>query len=440
MLDELSQKFDAVFKKLKRHGKLTEKNISDTMREIRRVLLEADVNFKIAKQFTEDVKAKSLGQEVTKSITPAQQVIKYIHDELVHLMGNKSVSIEYSPLPPTIIMVIGLQGSGKTTFVGKLGHYLRKKGKYPLLVAADIYRPAAIKQLQILGDSLEIPVYTENSDDVISICKSSILQARKRGLDMVIFDTAGRLHIDDEMMEELKYISKETNPREVLLVADAMTGQDAVNMAKIFNECLDISGIVLNKLDGDTKGGAALSISHITGKPIKFIGVGEKLDALEIFHPERMASRILGMGDIVSLVEKAHETVEAKNTEKFEKKLRKGQFTLDDYLDQLQGIKKMGSLEEIMSMIPGINKYKDLHVDDRALIQIEAIINSTNHEERQKPHLINGSRRKRISRGSGTKVSDVNRLLKQFSQMQKMMKKINRFGNEGIPTMNFFQH
>ena len=435
MFQDLTEKLEGVIKTLRGQGKLTEKNISDALKEVRRVLLEADVNYKVAKTFITNVQEKALGQKVLKSITPGQQIVKIIYDELVNLMGNANVPLKISGKIPSIIMLCGLQGSGKTTLAGKLGLYLKKKGHKPVLVAADIYRPAAVKQLEIVGSQIEVPVISEQNKSAIKICQSAIAHCRKHGNDIAIFDTAGRLHIDDEMMTELQEIKKKTSPDEILFVADSMTGQDAVNTAKEFMNWLDFDGIVLTKMDGDARGGAALSMRMVTNKPIKFISTGEKLDALEVFHPDRMASRILGMGDVVTLVEKAQEAVDREQAAKLEKKLRKQQFTLQDFYDQLQQIKKMGPLSQLIGMLPGMQgkMMKGLDVDDRALVKVEAIINSMTPEERQKPHIIDGSRRKRIARGSGTSIQDVNQLLKQFKMMQKMMKNINKIGFKGLP-------
>jgi len=435
MFQELTEKFEDVFKKLRGHGKLSEINISETMREVRRVLLEADVNFKVAKDFIARVHEKALGHEVTKSITPAQQVIKIIHDELAKLMGSIDVGLHSASLPPLTIMLVGLQGSGKTTLAGKLAKFLRNKGRNPLLVAADLQRPAAVEQLQIVGKQVDANVFAQKDSTPVQVCSDAVNYARKEGFDTVILDTAGRLHIDDELMAELSQIKERTSPHEILFVADGMTGQDAVNTAQEFTRRLDITGVVLTKLDGDTRGGAALSIRAVTGKPIKFISVGEKLDALEKFHPDRMASRILGMGDVVSLVEKAQQVVDVEKAEKLEKKLRRQEFTLEDFYDQLQQIKNMGPLDELMKMIPGMGgkAMKGLKLDDRALIYTEAIINSMTPDERRKPNIINGSRRKRIASGSGTSVQEVNKLLNQFQTMQKMVKRMSKLGARGMP-------
>ncbi|NOZ61195.1 MAG: signal recognition particle protein [Calditrichaeota bacterium] len=435
MFQDLTEKLESVFKKLRGHGKLSEKNVSDALKEVRRVLLEADVNYKVAKTFIAAVQERALGQKVLKSITPGQQIVKIIHDELVNLMGKSDVPLKISGQIPSIIMLSGLQGSGKTTLAGKLGLFLRKKGRKPVLVAADIYRPAAVRQLEIVGEKIEAPVISDSKKSAVEICLSAVDFCRKHSHDVAIFDTAGRLHIDDAMMNELLEIKKKTNPTEILFVADGMTGQDAVNTAKEFQNWLDFDGIVLTKMDGDARGGAALSMRMVTNKPIKLISTGEKFAALETFHPERMASRILGMGDVVTLVEKAQDAVDREQAAKLEKKLRRQQFTLQDFYDQLQQIKKMGPLSQLIGMLPGAQgkMMKGLDVDDRALVKIEAIINSMTPDERQRPHIIDGSRRKRIFRGSGTSIQDVNQLLKQFKMMQKMMKNINKIGFKGLP-------
>jgi signal recognition particle subunit SRP54 len=435
MFQDLSEKLEVVLKKLKGHGKLSEKNISESLKDVRRVLLEADVNYKVAKSFINAVQEKSLGQKVLRSITPGQQIVKIIHDELTILMGESEAPINLSGASPAIIMLTGLQGSGKTTLAAKLARYFRNRGRNPILVAADIYRPAAVKQLEIVGEQVGVPVFSDSKKSAVDICTNAVDYARIHGSDLAIFDTAGRLHIDQVLMQELSNIKGQTKPQEILFVADSMTGQDAVNTAKEFLNWLDFDGVVLTKMDGDARGGAALSIRMVTNKPIKFISSGEKLDALEKFHPERMASRILGMGDIVTLVEKAQHAVDQEQAEKLERKLRRQQFTLQDFYDQLQQIKKMGPLDQLVSMIPGIKSsmLKGLSVDDRSFATIEAIINSMTKEERRRPQIIDGSRRKRISRGSGTSVQDVNQLLKQFNMMQKMMKNINKFGFKGMP-------
>ena len=434
MFQDLTEKLERVFKKLKGHGKLTEKNIADSLREVRRVLLEADVNYKVAKQFIADVQAKAVGQEVLRSITPGQLVIKIIHEELVRLLGAKEEAVRFSSVPPSVIMLVGLQGSGKTTFAGKLALVLRKKGRSPMLVAADVRRPAAVQQLQIVGKTVNVPVMSNESKVAVEICKQAIDYGRKNGHDTAILDTAGRLHIDEELMQELADIKEATNPAEIIFVADGMTGQDAVNTATAFQERLDFDSVTLTKMDGDARGGAALSIRAVTGKPIKFIGVGEKFDQLETFHPDRIASRILGMGDVVTLVEKAQKSMDLESAARLEKKLRRQEFTLEDFFDQLQQIKKMGPLQDLLGMIPGLQgkALKGLQVDERAMVHIEAIINSMTPKERRRPNILNGSRRRRIALGSGTNVQEVNRLLKQFQMMQKMVKTMSRKGMSGM--------
>ena len=427
MLEDLTQKLEGIFKKLKGHGKLSPQNIADSMKEIRRALLEADVNYKVVKDFISAVQERAVGQEVLNSVTPGQMIVKIVHDELVGLLGQTTVQIKTAGIPPTIVMLAGLQGCGKTTFAGKLANYFRTKGSHPMLVAADVYRPAAIEQLKVVGKSVNIPVYDEGAGDPVTICKNAVGEARKAGSDLLILDTAGRLHIDETMMDELVQIKKLLSPQEILFVADGMTGQDAVNAAKTFLEKLEFDGIILTKLDGDSRGGAALSIRAVTKKPIKFISIGEKLDAIEQFYPDRMASRILGMGDVVSLVEKAQETIDVQEAKKLEKKLLKNEFTLEDFFSQLQQIKKMGPLEQLIGMIPGAGaNLKGAQVDENAFTRIEAIINSMTIKERQNPKILNGSRRKRIANGSGTRVQDVNQLLNQFGQMKKMIKNMKR--------------
>jgi len=427
MFESLSQKLEAVFKKLRGEGRITEANIAETLREVRRVLLDADVNYKVAKDFIERVQARAVGQEVLNSVTPGQLIIKIIHDEMIKLLGESKAEIRTSNTPPTVILVAGLQGSGKTTFSAKLANFLKKKGSNPLLVAADVYRPAAIDQLMMLGKQLGIPVYVDREAGAVKIATDSIDFARRNIRDTVIIDTAGRLHVDEAMMQEVAAIKEKTSPHEILFVVDAMTGQDAVNTAKAFHDRLNFDGVVLTKLDGDSRGGAALSIRAVVQTPIKFIGVGEKLDALEPFYPERIASRILGMGDIVTLVEKAQEQFDQVKAVKLEEKLRKSQFTLEDFLEQLHEVKKMGPLSQVLSMIPGANRIpNDVQVDDRALVRIEAMIQSMTKEERARPSMINGSRRRRIAVGSGTSVQEINRLLKQFEEMQKMMRRFSK--------------
>ncbi len=425
MLEELTGKLESAFRKLRGYGKLTEKNVEDSLKEVRRALLEADVNYKVVKDFIARVQEKAIGENVLKSVTPGQLIVKIVHDEIVRLLGVSTMQVKTAGIPPTIIMLSGLQGSGKTTFAGKLANFLRKKGRKPMLVAADVYRPAAIQQLKVIGKSLDIPVYDEGAGDPVKIARNAISAARRDFRDTIILDTAGRLHVDEDMMNELVKIKSAIRPHEILFVADGMTGQDAVNAAKEFLNRLDYDGIVLTKMDGDARGGAALSIRSVTGKPIKFIGIGEKMGEIEQFHPDRIASRILGMGDVVTLVEKAQETIDKEKAAKLEEKLRKAEFTLEDFYDQLQQIKKMGSLESILSMIPGVgNQLKGVKVDDKAFTGIEAIINSMTLEERRNPKVLNGSRRKRIANGSGRKVQEINQLMKQFEQMKKMMKQM----------------
>ncbi|MBX2991574.1 MAG: signal recognition particle protein [Bacteroidetes bacterium] len=431
MFEDLSQKLDGVLKKLRGQGKISEANVAETLREVRRVLLDADVNYKVAKQFIDDVQKRAVGAEVLSSITPGQLIVKIIYDELVRLLGEKKAELSFSSMPPSVILVAGLQGSGKTTFAGKLANHLKSQGRSPLLVAADVYRPAAIDQLITLGKQISVPVYSERDSGAVKIARQSIEHARKNARDVVIIDTAGRLHVDEEMMKEVEEIKTSTKPNEILFVVDAMTGQDAVNTAKAFNDRLNFDGAVLTKMDGDARGGAALSLRATVGKPIKFISVGEKLDALEKFHPERLAGRILGKGDIVTLVEKAQQTFDQAKAVKLEQKLRKSQFTFEDFLDQLQEIKKMGPLSQVMGMLPGMNKMpKDVNVDDKEIVRIEAIIQSMTKKERDNPDVLNGSRRKRIATGSGTSVQEVNKLIKQFEQMQKMMKSFGKGGGK----------
>ncbi len=426
----LSSRLQEITRKMKGEARITESNMKEMLREVKLALLEADVNYKIVKEFISNIQEKALGQEVMKSLKPGEQVVKIVKDELVQLLGGTESKLNISPNPPTIIMLVGLQGSGKTTTAGKLANLLRKQGKKPLLVACDVYRPAAIKQLQVVGGQLNIPVYSEeNSKDVVAIAKRAINVAISKLNDVIILDTAGRLHIDNELMEELQNVKKSVKPHEILLVVDSMTGQDAVNVAETFNTEVGIDGVILTKLDGDTRGGAALSVKKVTGAPIKFIGVGEKLSELEVFHPDRMASRILGMGDVLSIIEKAEQTLDLEEAEKLEKQLRKNRFDLNDYLAQLKQIKKMGSFSSVLKMIPGMSKYGDLKVDDKEFDKIEAMINSMSAKERANPKILNGSRRKRIANGSGTQVSDINKFMQTFEMTQKMMKKMNNKGN-----------
>lgn len=431
MFENLSERLEKSFKLLKGQGRITEINVAETLKEVRRALLDADVNFKIAKQFTDTVKQKALGQQVLTAINPSQMMVKIVHDELVELMGSEKTDINIK-INPAIILIAGLQGSGKTTFSGKLAKWAKsKKGKNPLLVAGDIYRPAAIEQLKIIGTQVEVPVYTEEGNmNPVSIARSAIREAKKTGCDLVIIDTAGRLAIDEEMMKEISSVKDAVNPHEILFVVDSMTGQDAVNTAKEFNDRLDFDGVVLTKLDGDTRGGAALSIRSVVNKPIKFVSSGEKMDAIDIFYPQRMADRILGMGDIVSLVEKAQEQYDVEEARKLQKKIAKDQFNFDDFISQIQQIKKMGNVKDLMSMIPGVGKaVKDLDIDDNAFKGIEAIIRSMTPEERNNPVVLNGSRRKRIALGSGTTIQEVNKLLRQFDETRKMMKMMTKSGN-----------
>ncbi len=432
MFENLSDKLESVFKKLRGHGKLSEANIEEGLKEVRMALLEADVHYRVVKGFIEQVRTRALGQEVMSSLTPGQQVVKIVNETLTELMGSRHEELNLAGSPPAAVMLVGLQGSGKTTTAGKLAIRLRKAGRRPLLVPADIYRPAAIDQLQTIGTQLGVSVFPSTPDkDPVQICLEAKAGAFQKGCDTLILDTAGRLHIDEALMAELIRIKSAIRPSDILLVADAMTGQDAVNIAKSFNDQLDISGVILTKMDGDARGGAALSIKSITGKPIMFIGVGEKLSALEPFHPDRMASSILGMGDVLGLIEKAQEAVDQKKAIELQKKLRKNQFTLEDFRDQLRQIRKMGSFADILKMVPGMNKIKqlkDLDVDDREFVRIEAIINSMTTQERRQHAIINGSRRRRIAAGSGTSVQDVNGLLKNYTQMLKMLKKFNQGG------------
>jgi len=436
MFENLSDKLNNIFKQLKGHGKLTEKNIEEGLKEIRMALLEADVHYKVAKKLIADIKERALGQEVMASLTPGQQVVKIVNDELTLLMGSSHQDINLSGQLPASVMLVGLQGSGKTTTAGKLSVLLKQKGRRPYLVPADVYRPAAIDQLKKLAAQIGVPVFQSTVEmDPVNICIEARTAAQKAGCDTLIIDTAGRLHINEELMAELTRIKSSVKPSDIILVADAMTGQDAVNIAKSFDDSLDIGGVILTKMDGDARGGAALSIKAIINKPIKFIGVGEKLSALEQFHPERMSSRILGMGDILTFIEKAQSAVDEKNAVDIEKKIRKNQFTLEDFRNQMVQIRKMGSLTDLLGMIPGLGKnkqLKNLEVDEKELVKIEAIINSMTPHERRQYMIINGSRRKRIALGSGTSVQDINRLLKNYAQAMKLMKKINKGGLRGL--------
>ena len=430
MFDNLSDKLDRAFKILKGQGKITEINVAETVKEVRKALLDADVNFKIAKDFTDRVKEKAFGQSVLTSVSPGQLMIKIVNDELVALMGGEKSELNLKS-NPAIILIAGLQGSGKTTFSGKLANYLKSKGKSPYLVAADVYRPAAIDQLKILGAQIDVPVFTDyESKNPVKIAQDAIKQAKAAGHNVIIIDTAGRLAVDEQMMDEIASVKSSVQPHEILFVVDAMTGQDAVNTAKAFNDRLDFDGVVLTKLDGDTRGGAALTIREVVKKPIKFVGTGEKLEAIDVFYPERMASRILGMGDVVSLVERAQEQFDAEESARIQKKIRKNQFDFGDFLNQLQQIKKMGNLKDLMGMIPGVGKMvKDIDISDDAFKHIEAIIHSMTPLERESPEVINGTRRKRIAMGSGRSIEEVNKLLKQFDDMKKMMKQFSGGGN-----------
>ena len=428
--ESLGDKLQGVFKKLRGKGKLSEKDIKDAMREIKLALLEADVNFKVVKEFVAVVSEKALGQEIMESLTPAQQLVKIVNEELTNMIGGEVSRLEFSNRPPSIFMMCGLQGAGKTTATGKLALEMRKQGRRPLMVACDIYRPAAVKQLQVLGSQIQIPVFEMGTDtNPVKIAKEAVEYAIKHGNDPVILDTAGRLHIDEELMDELASIKENVTPNEILLVVDAMTGQDAVNVAKSFNEQLDITGVILSKLDGDTRGGAALSVKQVTGKPIKFASVGEKLSDLEAFHPDRMASRILGMGDVLTLIDKAQEAIDEKSAAELEAKIRKQQFDLDDFLEQLKQIKKLGSFSQILGMLPGVDKKMLEQVDTeenaKRMKHTEAIIQSMTMEERRNPKIIGANRKIRIAKGSGTRVQDVNQLLKQFADMQKVMKQLS---------------
>ncbi len=437
MFQNLQEKLSEAFKKFRNKGKLTEKDVREGMRAVKLALLEADVNFKVVRSFINTVTERAVGAEVLESLVPAQQVIKIVNEELTALMGNTVSKIQIAPKPPTIIMMVGLQGAGKTTHTAKLASLFKKDGKHPMLAACDIYRPAAIKQLQVVGEAVGVPVYAEeNNKNAVKIAEHALKECQRQGCDMLFIDTAGRLHVDEDMMKELVDIKDTLSPSEILLVVDAMTGQDAVNVAETFNSMLDITGVVMTKMDGDTRGGAALSVKYITGKPIKYIGTGEKLDAIEPFYPDRMASRILGMGDMLSLIEKAQQTFDEKKAAELEEKLRKSKFTLTDYLDQFAQLKNMGSLESLMGMIPGMkpSAVKDAKIDERAIDRMQAIILSMTPQEREKPEIINSSRKKRIATGAGTTVEEVNRLLKQFEQTNKLMKQMSngkRFGKFG---------
>ncbi len=443
MFESLSDKLQAVFSRLRNKGKLTEEDVDLALKEVRLALLEADVNFKVVKGFVAKLRERAVGVEVLESLTPAQQVIKIVNEELIAMLGGGQAKIATAPAPPTVIMLVGLQGSGKTTTIAKLAMQLRKLGQRPLLVAADTYRPAAVKQLVTLGKQIDIPVYSDEKGKPPQICEAAVKHAKHTGLTAVLMDTAGRLHVADEMMAELEEIQRRTNPTETLLVADAMTGQDAVRVAEEFNARVRLTGLILTKMDGDARGGAALSMRSVTGVPIKFVGIGEKLDALEPFHPERMASRILGMGDVLSLIEKAQESYSREQSQKLEKKLKAGNLDLEDFLEQMQQLKNMGPLSQILDMIPGLNKLARgpeaaAALDGKQMKRVEAIVLSMTPDERRNPHMIGGSRKRRIARGSGTTPADVNRLLNQFFEMQKMMKAMasgkGPFGRGKMPT------
>ena len=438
MFENLSLKIEKAFKTLKGEGKISEINVAETVKEIRRALIEADVNYKVAKEFTDKVKESALGQNVLTSVSPGQLMVKIVHDELTALMGKRNEGIRISNDPPSVILISGLQGSGKTTFCGKLARMMKSQGKSPLLVACDIYRPAAMDQLTVLGEQVGVEVYKEpENKNAVQIATNAIAYARKNNKDLVIVDTAGRLAVDEQMMQEIEQVKKAINPAETLFVVDAMTGQDAVNTAKVFNERLDFNGVVLTKLDGDTRGGAAISIRAVVDKPIKFISTGEKMEAIDLFHPERMATRILGMGDVVTLVERAQKQFDEEESARLQKKLRKNEFDFEDFLSQLQQIKKMGNLKDLVGMIPGMGKaMKDVQIEDDAFKHIEAIIFSMTKKERQNPLIIDGSRRKRIADGSGTSIQQVNQLLKQFMEMKKMMKSMNNLAAGGRTLKN----
>lgn len=442
LFEGLSGKLQETMKKFRGQSRVTDKDVKEMMREVKLALLEADVNFKVVKDFVNKVSERAVGQDVLQSLTPGQQVVKIVHEELIALMGSSQSKITFSSRPPTVYMMVGLQGAGKTTASGKLANYMRKQGKHPLLVACDIYRPAAIKQLQVLGDQLDIPVFSKgDKTSPVTIAKEAIDYAGSHQHDLVIIDTAGRLHIDEELMNELVEIKRSVRPHEILLVVDSMTGQDAVNVSQSFNEKLGVDGVILTKLDGDTRGGAALSVKAVTGKPIKFIGMGEKLNDLEPFFPDRMASRILGMGDMLSLIEKAQDAFDEKKAQELEKKIRTQQFTLDDFLDQMQQVKKMGPLNQVLGMMPGVNAkaLQNVDVDEKKILHVEAIIQSMTKGERNDSSIINGSRRKRIASGSGTTIQEVNKLLKDFEEMKKMFKMMADMGKHSKKSMKKFK-
>lgn len=441
--ESLSNKLQDVFKQLRGKGKLTEKDVKAALREVKLALLEADVNFKIVKDFVNRVTEKAIGGDVLEGLNPGQQVVKIVNDELVELMGSTQSKLTFSSKSPTVYMMVGLQGAGKTTTTGKLAGQLRKQGKHPLLVACDVYRPAAIKQLQVVGKTYDIPVFEMGQEDPVKIASEAVKYASGNGNDIVIIDTAGRLHINEELMDELLNIKTAVRPQEILLVVDAMTGQDAVNVAESFNEKLGLDGIIITKLDGDTRGGAALSVRAVTGKPIKYVGMGEKMEDLEPFYPDRMASRILGMGDVLSLIEKAQQVYDENQAKELEKKMRSSEFNLEDFMAQLQQVKKMGPMKDLLKMMPGAGKLKldDINIDDNATVKVEAIIQSMTVEERRNPDILNGSRKKRIARGSGRSIQEVNQLLKQFNEMKKMMKSLTDMtkGKKGRMKFPFFQ-
>ncbi len=434
MFENLSTKLQSILTRLKGQGRLSERQVEEALREVRLALLEADVNYKVVKDLISRIKERAIGKEVMESLTPGQQVIKIVNDELTHLMGETQSKLVFAPKPPTVIMLVGLQGSGKTSTTAKLGYYIKKNGKKPLLVAADIYRPAAIKQLKTLGEELNIPVFALSKENsTVRIAEGGIEESKNIGSDVIVIDTAGRLHIDEEMMEELVELKGRIKPHQIILVVDSMTGQDAVNLAEAFQKKLDFDGVILTKLDGDARGGAALSVKAVTGVPIKFVTVGERMDSLEPFYPDRMASRILGMGDVLTFIEKAEETVSLKRAHDLEERLRREEFNLDDFFEQLQQMKKMGPLSQLIKMLPGLpglGKLKSIDVDDRQLIRVQAIIQSMTREERRNPRIIDGSRRARIARGSGTTTQDVNRLLKNFEQTKKLLKQFASFGGK----------
>ncbi len=441
MLESLSRRIQGVLKDLKGEGRVSEQHLQQSMREIRLAMLEADVNFKVVRTFVSRVQEKALGKEVLQSLTPGQQIVKIVRDELTDLLGGIAAPLKFGKIPPSVILMIGLQGSGKTTTTGKLAYWLKKQGKRPFMVSTDVYRPAAIEQLRVVAQAIEVPCLEDAGRDAVGRARLALTQVRNTGFDVLLIDTAGRLHIDEELMQELDQIKSETNPTETLLVADAMTGQDAVNSAGDFNQRLSLSGVILSKMDGDARGGAALSIQSVTNTPLKFIGVGEKYDALEVFHPERMAGRILGMGDVLSLIEKAEEVVDEENAERMLRKMRKNEFSLQDFRDQLRQLKRLGPLDKLLGMLPKMGPMRQLdqlRVDEKQLLHLEAIISSMTPKERANYRIINGSRRKRISRGCGRPVSEVNRLLKQFMQTRKMMKHMSKgFSGKKLPGLNF---